>query len=69
MLDRLGLNALLLVVWLLVTTYLYRAIPGTLGILLSALWPTPLLLVPLALAWVLNRRDRRRLLDEEFRED
>lgn len=62
-----ALNGALFVLWLLVTTDLYRRFPGTPGVLLSALWP----LVPLGLGfgwiWVRGRRHRRRLIEQEWR--
>lgn len=62
-----ALNAALFVVWLLVTTDLYRRFPGTFGILLSALWP--LVLLPLVYGYVRvrARRHRRRLIEQEWR--
>jgi hypothetical protein len=63
-----GVQALLFVLWLLVTVELVRRL-GTdpLSWIVVTGWPLALALPVAALIWYRGRRYRRKLLDEEFR--
>jgi len=63
-----ALNAGLFVLWLLITTTLYRSVPGTAGVLLASLWPLLAVAPGAAWIWWRGRVLRRRLLDQEFRD-
>lgn len=55
------------VVSLYITIEILRAVPGTLGILVSSWWPIPVFLGFGAVIWWRAGRNERRLIDEEFR--
>ena len=63
-----GVQVLLGVVWLLITTHLHRTVPGPVGVLLAALWPLLFLGLGFAVVWWRGRVLRRRLLEQEFRD-
>jgi len=62
-----ALNLGLFVVWLCVTTALYRGVGGTAGVVLASLWPLALLPLAFGFVWWRGRRYRRKLIAQEWR--